>query len=101
MLGRVHRKGQKADEIVVHTNLTTDFDHMLMSACLIDALYVHQTGGGQQKAIVAGWNPLPQLFPGSIMEERGLDPMGGAAMEKAMREHFGKSLTPAQGRVQS
>jgi len=101
MLGRVHRQGQMADELTVQTNLTTDFDRMLLATSLVDALYIHQTGGGQQKAIVAGWNPLPELFPASILEERGLDPAGGAAMAAAMRQHFGKDLTPARCRVQS
>lgn len=88
-LGRLHRMGQEADELIVDTCLTLDFDHMLVNACLLDSLYIHQTGGGMQKAVVAGWNPLPKVFPNSVLVERGLDPNGGEAMERAMREHFG------------
>lgn len=89
VLGRLHRLGQRADELIVDTNLTTDFDHMNVNACLLDALYIHQTGGGMQKAVVAGWNPLPRIFPNSVLVERGLNPEGGEAMERAMRQHFG------------
>ena len=99
--------GQTADELIVHTNLTTDFDHMLVNATLLDSLYIHQTGGGMQKAVVAGWNPLPRVFPNSVLVERGLNPDGGEAMERAMREHFGhgqkrerKSLTLCRVLVQ-
>lgn len=89
LLGRLHRMGQTADELIADLCLTTDFDHMVVNACLLDALYIHQTGGGMQKAVVAGWDPLPKVFPNSVLVERGLDPNGGPAMERAMREHFG------------
>lgn len=88
MLGRLHRRGQEADELICHTNLAGDFDYMLLAASLTDSLYIHQSGGGRQKAVVAGWNPLPQLFPHSVLVERGLDPQGGALMEAAMKRHF-------------
>jgi len=94
MLGRLHRRGQQADELICHTNHASDFDYVLLAASLTDSLYIHQSGGGTQKAVVAGWNPLPKLFPHSVMEERGLDPQGGSAMEAAMRKHFGAGQRP-------
>ena len=101
LLGRLHRMGQEADELIVHTNLTTDFDHMLVNACLLDSLYIHQTGGGMQKVVVAGWNPLPRVFPNSVLVERGLQPNGGEAMERAMKEYFGQGQETSKKELDS
>jgi len=90
MLGRLHRMGQEADELVVHMNHTLDFDFMVLASSLSDALYIHQTGGGRQKAVVAGWSPLPRTFPHTVLEERGLDPQGGDRMLREMAKHFGR-----------
>jgi hypothetical protein len=71
-LGRTHRNGQKADELVVVTNNTLAFDDMNMSACINDSLYIHQTTGSRQKLILATYNPLPKIFPSEVLLERGM-----------------------------
>lgn len=70
-IGRTHRNGQKADEIVVHTMNTILFDHLNLSACLVDALYIQQTTGTRQKLCYAGYNPLPKMYPEDFLRERG------------------------------
>lgn len=72
MLGRTHRNGQKADELIVHTNHTLDFDRLNFAACLNDALYIHQTTGNRQKLIYCNYDPLPTVFPYMVLQERGL-----------------------------
>jgi hypothetical protein len=71
MIGRTHRNGQTADEIVVSTNNTLPFDEANFAACLNDALYIHQTMGTRQKLIVGAYNPLPKVFPPEVLIERG------------------------------
>jgi len=87
-LGRTHRQGQEADSLTVHTNFGNVFDRTLLAACLTDALYTHQSGGGLQKVVVAAWNPLPSTVPHGIMVERGIDPTNAAMAEKMMSQHF-------------
>ena len=70
-IGRTHRNGQRADEIVVHTMNTILFDHLNLSACLVDALYIQQTTGTRQKLCYAGYNPLPKMYPEDFLRERG------------------------------
>ena len=74
VLGRLHRTGQKADNLVVNTCFTQPFDHMLFAASLNDALYIQQTLGSQQKLLIADYDPTPEIFEGNILEERGFDP---------------------------
>lgn len=91
VLGRTHRFGQAADELLPLTVNTSEFDHQNMSACLIDALYIHQSTGSRQKAIYASYDPLPPVYPPDFLRERGfadvasLDPSARAALE----ERFG------------
>jgi hypothetical protein len=70
-LGRTHRNGQKADELIVHLNNTLIFDKMNFAACLNDALYIHQTTGNRQKLIYCNYDPLPTIFPYMVLQERG------------------------------
>jgi hypothetical protein len=72
VVGRTHRQGQKADELFVQTNNTTEFDKMVFAACLNDALYIQQTTGVRQKMIYAAYDPLPAIFPPEVLRERGL-----------------------------
>lgn len=60
LLGRTHRKGQKADRLVVHTNLTMDWDHEQQSCTLADTVYQTETLGGRPKLLIADWNPPPK-----------------------------------------
>ena len=68
--GRLHRNGQKADELICHTMLSTDYDHMAFAAMLNDSLYIHQTGA-KQKSIISGYSPTPKIFPPEVLIERG------------------------------
>lgn len=89
-LGRTHRNGQKADELVVATNFTTEFDTLNFAACLNDALYIHQTTGNRQKLIYAVYNPLPKIFPSAVLQERGLEPhMLSGDQSQMLKERFG------------
>lgn len=91
VLGRTHRSGQKADELVVWQNLTTEFDQMLFAACLNDSLYIHQTTGPRQKLIYASYDPLPKIFPPEVLRERGLETVILTAdQRKKLSEKFGK-----------
>lgn len=72
-LGRTHRNGQEADELVVFTNRTLEFDHVVFAATLNDALYAHQTSGNRQKLIYASYDPLPKIYPPSVLAQLGLD----------------------------
>lgn len=88
VLGRLHRNGQAADELFPNANNTLPFDHQNLWACLIDALYIHQTTGARQKAIYATWDPLPNRYPEDFLRERGfadvaqLDPASRAKLEE-------------------
>lgn len=91
VLGRTHRNGQRADAMFPETCNTTDFDHQNMWACLIDALYIHQTTGSRQKAIYAGYDPMPQRFPHDFLRERGFTDVAQLDREAQARldEKFG------------
>ena len=88
VIGRTHRNGQMADELIAHTMNTLTFDHLNTAACLVDSLYIHQTTGSRQKAIYAAWNPLPKVYPEDFLRERGfvdvvqLDAQARAALEE-------------------
>lgn len=91
VLGRTHRNGQMADELVATTMNTLEFDYMNASACLVDSLYIHQTTGARQKAIYANWDPLPKMFPVDFLRERGFMDVAklDAAARAALEERFG------------
>lgn len=71
VLGRLHRNGQEADELLPQINTTTEFDALNFAACLNDALYIHQSTGNRQKLVYAGYDPLPTIFPSEVLRERG------------------------------
>lgn len=90
VLGRQHRTGQKADELIVNTCFSLEFDHMLFAACLNDSLYQHQSMGSPRKLILADYDPMPRLYPPEILLERGLDPNRlDAASIRLRRQKFG------------
>lgn len=70
-LGRTHRNGQLAASLTAFTNNTTSFDKMNFAACLVDALYIHQTTGNRQKLIYCDYATLPEQFPKEVLRERG------------------------------
>lgn len=92
VLGRTHRNGQEADELLIHTLNTLAFDDQNMSACLNDALYQHQTVGARQKLIYASYEPVPKVYPPDFLRERGfvdLKHLDRDAIE-FMKEKFGE-----------
>jgi hypothetical protein len=91
VLGRTHRNGQQADELCAVTVNTIDFDHQNLWACLIEALYVHQTTGTRQKAIYATWDPMPRRFPVDFLRERGFTdlPRLDVDTRRRLEETFG------------
>lgn len=90
-LGRTHRNGQKADELIVVTNATLIFDDMNKAACINDSLYVHQTTGNRQKLIYATYDPLPKIFPPEVLRERGLqNKILNSSQRAMMYDKFGK-----------
>jgi len=89
-LGRTHRNGQMADELIAHTCNVSDFDSLNFAACLNDALYIHQTMGTRQKLIYAGYDPLPKIFPPEVLKERGFqNKILSAEQRELMKEKFG------------
>ncbi len=88
-LGRTHRPGQQADEMIVRTLNTCEFDHMLYSAMLHDALWL-QGAESPQKVIQSDYDPMPRSFPSRFLAERGfaLDAFGDDR-DKALRMVLG------------
>lgn len=93
VLGRLHRNGQEADELIVQTNRTLMWDHENFGATLVDALYVHQSTGNRQKLIYGGYNPMPVVFPPEVLRERGFEGVQMLSKEQRelMEEKFGKT----------
>jgi len=90
ILGRVHRNGQEADELVIRTNNTLHFDDIVLAACLSDALYIQQTTSIRQKLIYATWNPMPKIYSPEFLRERGMENRPLTLQQKRdLRERFG------------
>jgi hypothetical protein len=88
-IGRTHRVGQQADELVVYMNLTGEWDQLNFAACLNDALYIQQSTGNRQKIIYANYDPIPKIFPSAVLKERGLEVKQlSADQQRAMAERF-------------
>lgn len=93
MLGRLHRQGQEADELVCLTNSTLEFDFVNFAACLNDALYIHATTDSPQKVIYCDYDPLPMMFPPEVLRERGMqNTMLDRAQRRLLEEKF--SIAP-------
>ena len=75
LIGRTHRMGQKADQLIMHTNFTTEFDHLMFASTLADSLYIAQSMN-RQKLVYADYNPVPEKFSSQIIKERGLYGIG-------------------------
>lgn len=91
LLGRLHRTGQKADELEVVTMNTLPFDEFNFAACLNDALYIHQTTGVSQKLIYGGYSPIPKTFPPAVLRQRGAENVKEltAEQQRMMKDKFG------------
>lgn len=91
IIGRTHRNGQEADELVVHTNQTLMFDNIMLAACLNDALYIQQTTSLKQKLVFATWNPMPKIYSPEFLRERGMQNVRLSLQEKRLfQERFGE-----------
>lgn len=73
-LGRVHRHGQKADEVTAHLLLSGPFDEMQVAAAMDDSVYIKQTQGGEPKILFANWDPLPHYYPTEALKDNGFQP---------------------------
>lgn len=71
LIGRTHRNGQKADELLPITNLTTPFDRQCFSATLVDAVFAQQTSGVRQRLLLATYDPLPTMYPPEFLQAQG------------------------------
>lgn len=70
-IGRTHRMGQDADEVLVATCISNDFDEMALSAILNDALYVRETMNSPRKVLIATWDPLPTIYTSQVLIRAG------------------------------
>jgi len=86
-LGRVHRNGveQFRDHVTVTTMNLLPYDHMLFGACLIDAVYQHQTGS-RRKMVYANYDPMPRIFTPEFLKARGAGPELLNPRQRAMLE---------------
>jgi hypothetical protein len=85
-LGRMHRCGQLADEVVAHRFDSNSFDTINFAATLNDAVYVHQSTGQRQKLVYATYNPLPKVFSPEFLREQGADPARLSPEQRGMME---------------
>jgi len=91
LLGRHHRNGQKADQLIVVTNNTVEFDRQNFAATLNDSLYIHQTTGSRQKLMYATYDPLPMIFPAAVLRQRGFENrMLNEVQQAGLNERFGQ-----------
>lgn len=84
MLGRCHRTGQLADELIVSRCDTLPFDVLNFAACLNDAVYQQQTTGVRQKMVFCNYDPLPMVFSPEFLREQGLQPHQLTAEQRTM-----------------
>ena len=88
-LGRTHRNGQMAEELIVHTCFLPDFDHVNRAACLNDGIYVQQSLGQRQKIVTCDYYPMPMVFSPEFLREQGANPqMLSPDQRKMLMERF-------------
>ena len=89
-LGRTHRNGQQADELVVHTLHSSEFDYMTFGACLNDAVYIQQSTGTRQKIVYCNYDPMPKIYGSEFLRERGFNNMAlNQEQRQLLQELFG------------
>lgn len=90
MLGRCHRNGQEADELIVHRADVLRFDTLNFAHCLNDAVYRQQTTGNRQKMVYCRYDPLPLVLSPEFLREQGFRPRDLTPEQREMmEEHFG------------
>lgn len=73
VLGRTHRKGQQADEVLVYTCISTEIDEIALAATLNDSVYVFETMASKRKVLFATWNPMPSIYGAELLARAGAD----------------------------
>jgi len=73
LLGRLHRTGQRADEVVADVLVSTEHDLVTRAACLSDAACLDVLMG-PQRVIYSDWDPLPRVYTVDFLRARGLQP---------------------------
>lgn len=92
-ISRTHRQGQQRDELIVTTNLTTDFDHENYAAMLCDAVFAQTTLGQRQRVVFATYDPLPRVFSPEFLRAKGFRNNDLTPEQKLMmRDKFGLYL---------
>lgn len=86
VVGRTHRNGQQADELIVQRYDANSFDTINFAATLNDSVYIHQSTGQRQKLVYATHNPLPKVFSPEFLREQGADPARLNAEQRGMME---------------
>lgn len=93
VIGRTHRNGQEADELIVNTCNTTQFDHIVFAACLNDSVYVQQTTGERRKILFASYDPLPKIYSQGFLTERGMQQIQlNSEQQKALIDKFAGAI---------
>lgn len=85
-LGRLHRNGQQADELVANTLLSIEFDHICRAATLQDSIYIQQTTKAPQKIVYCDYDPMPLIYSPEFLREQGTSPEMLNAEQRAMLE---------------
>ena len=70
-MGRTHRTGQKAENLVFHHLIYTEFDHQQFASTLSDAAYDTETLGGRRKLLQASYDPPPKENSEDFLRARG------------------------------
>lgn len=91
MIGRTHRVGQEADEIVIHRLQDSEhwFDREMFSACLSDACYYQGTIGVSHKLLYATHDPPPEIFPDSYLRQKGFETYTLSAQQRERLRSLG------------
>lgn len=69
-MARQHRSRQPEDECFVTMFSNSEFDDVMLSATLSDAVYVQQTLGTQMRSVIAAYSTPPKIYPRALMVER-------------------------------
>lgn len=92
LLGRMHRNGQKADELIVHMVNSTELDIDNFAACLNDTAYIQETTGDRKKLMYATYDPLPKIIDPAILRQKGLsNKMLTGDQLRILQDKFGKT----------
>lgn len=88
-VGRTHRRGQEADEVLVTTCISSTFDEMSLAALLNDAVYVLETMTLPRKLLTGSWNPMPIIYGSNILIRAGAQAkMLNARQQQLLKDRF-------------